>query len=199
MIVLGITGGIGAGKSRILKHLKEEYGAIILEADKLAHELTQPGKDIYNRILSEFGEEILLNDESGCIDRAKLSAIVFKDEEKLRLLNNITHPMVKQYILNDIEEKRACGVSLYVIEAALLIEDGYDKICDSIWYVYASEETRIARLMDNRGYSRQKCIDIINSQSGDEYYRKYANFTINNEKNFENSTKQIKVQLNMLL
>ena len=107
--------------------------------------------------------------------------------------------MVKQYILNDIKEKRTQNIKLYVIEAALLIQDGYKTICDEIWYIWASEETRISRLMANRGYSLEKCKQVINNQENEDYYRKYTNYTINNEKSIEDSSKQLKVLLNKFL
>ncbi len=200
MVVLGITGGVGSGKSRVLYDLKENHDAYIIEADKLAHELMKPGQTIYNQIVKEFGEDILCKEEPYEIDRALLSNIVFNDKDKLKLLDSISHPLVKKYIVEDIESKRAEGkVKLFVIEAALLIQDGYASICDEIWYVWVSKEERIKRLMEGRGYTREKCLSMMNSQESDEYYKKYANFTINNEFDYTNSSKQLKVRLNKLL
>lgn len=197
MKVLGITGGIGCGKSFILKQLKDDYGAYIIETDSLAHSLMKKGQIIYDAIVKEFGEEILSLD--GEIDREKLGKIVFSDKDKLKKLNSISHPLVKQYILDDIQKKRALNTKLYVIEAALLIQDGYKTICDQIWYIWASEETRINRLMSNRGYSLEKCKQVIKNQENEDYYRKYTNYTINNEKSIEDSSKQLKVLLNKFL
>ena len=200
MKILGITGGVGSGKSRILYELKEDYGAYVIEADKLAHELMEPGRSIYNKIIEEFGKEILLNEPPYAIDREKLGGIVFNDGDKLGLLNSISHPLVKEDILRQIDEARDKGdVKLFVIEAALLIEDGYKDICDEIWYVWVDREERIRRLIAQRGYTREKCISIFDSQSPDEYYKKYADFTINNQKNYENSSKQLKLRLNKFL
>ena len=199
MIVLGITGGVGSGKSRILYDLKENYNAYVVEADKLAHTLMEPGQDIYNEVAKAFGEGILEEEYPHKIDRNKLGAIVFSDKSKLEMLNSITHPLVKKHILEDIETKRnEREIKLFVIEAALLIQDGYKEICDEIWYIWVSVEERIKRLMSGRGYSREKCISMINSQDDENYYKKYTNYTINNEFDYENSSKQLKVRLNKL-
>ncbi|MBQ7706195.1 MAG: dephospho-CoA kinase [Lachnospiraceae bacterium] len=200
MKILGITGGVGSGKSRILHELENEYGAYIIEADSLAHELMEPGMPIYIDVIKEFGKDILLSDEPYCIDRKKLGNIVFNDENKLKKLNSIIHPAVKKDILRQIEFKRNEGKTpLFVIEAALLIQDGYKDICDEIWYIWVSREERIKRLEKQRGYTREKCISMFESQESDEYYKKYANFTINNENSYENSSKQLKARLNIFL
>ncbi|MBQ9610034.1 MAG: dephospho-CoA kinase [Lachnospiraceae bacterium] len=200
MIILGITGGVGSGKSRILYDLKENYNAYIVEADKLAHELMQPDKSIYNEIVSTFGRSILKEEPPYYIDREKLGNIVFNDSERLTVLNGIVHPLVKEEIIRQINEARDSGkYELFVIEAALLIQDGYKSICDEIWYIWVGREERIRRLMIQRGITREKCISIIDSQETDEYYKKYANFTINNQNNYENSSKQLKERLNKIL
>lgn len=197
MIVLGITGGVGSGKSRVLKELSEKYNAYVIEADKLAHKLMEKGEIIYNNILKTFGNDILDSEKN--IDRAKLGNIVFNDKEKLEVLNKISHPYVKQAIIDDINEKRRENmIKLFVIEAALLISDGYKEICDEIWYIYVSKEERVKRLKLQRGYSEEKCNSMFNSQESDEYYKLYADFTINNEKSFDFSSKQLKDRLNML-
>ena len=198
MKILGITGGVGSGKSRVLDELKKEYGAYIVEADKLAHELMKPGKNIYNQIKKCFGDEILTNEAPYEIDRAKLGQIVFSNNDKLKLLNSIIHPMVKKNIIEDIEEKKKKGdIKLYVIEAALLAQDGYDRICDEIWYVWASRKERTKRLMDGRGYSKEKCDSMINSQADDSYYKEHSNYVINNDSDYE--TKQLKARLNIFI
>ncbi len=200
MIVLGITGGVGSGKSKVLYDLKENYDAYIVEADKLAHELMEPGKDIYKAVVKEFGRDILSDTEPFYIDRSKLGEIVFNDKAKLNTLNNLSHPIVKENIKKQIKEHQEAGnTKLFVIEAALLIQDNYQEICHEIWYVYVSKEERIKRLMASRGYTYDKCISMFNSQEPDDYYKKYANFTINNDFSYENTSKQLNVRLNKLL
>ncbi len=199
MYILGITGGVGSGKSAVLNELRDNHGAYIIEADKLAHELMMPGKDIYNRIVDNFGEEILCDGIGSIIDRAKLADIVFSDENKLQILNNISHPCVKAEILRRIEEEKKKGTKLFVIEAALLIQDGYKEICDDIWYIWVSRELRTKRLMESRGYTLKKCNSIYVNQESDEYYRSNSDYVIDNEKDFSNTVKQINVLLNKKL
>lgn len=200
MKILGITGGVGSGKSRVLYDLQKNYGAYVVEADKLAHELMEPGMPIYDRIVETFGSSILSKEPPYNIDRQLLGQKVFSDNEKLQILNNISHPMVKDSIMARIEQARSDGkISLFVIEAALLIQDGYKAVCDEIWYIWVGREERIRRLMLQRGYTREKCISILDSQDSDDYYRKYTDFTINNQLDYENSSKQLKARLNKFL
>lgn len=191
MRVIGITGGIGTGKSTILNLLRDNYNAYIVETDKLAHKLMLPGELVYQEIVKCFGEDIL--QEDGVIDRGILGGIVFSDSQKLNQLNSIVHPAVKEYILQDIKHKRnEKEVPYYVIEAALLIEDGYKAICDELWYIYAKKEERIRRLVAGRGGSREKWEQIIENQSPEEYYRTNCNVTINNGTNLENTINIVK-------
>lgn len=191
MKIIGITGGIGSGKSTVLKLLKEEYNAYIVETDVLAHRLMQRGNKTYINIVNGFGEAIL--DENKEIDRAVLGTLVFQHEEKLQLLNSIVHPDVKQYIRNDIDAKKQQGkVDLYIIEAALLIEDGYKEICDEIWYIYADEELRIKRLLNSRGGTRQKWLNVIRNQANDKYYRDNCEHIVNNDEDFVKTSGIIK-------
>lgn len=191
MKIIGITGGIGTGKSTVLNLLKQEYHAYIVEADKLAHELMLPGEAVYHRITDIFGTDILNID--GTIDRNRLGAIVFKDADALRKLNGVVHPAVKQYIIKDMEAKKKEGnVEYYVIEAALLIEDGYKTICDELWYIYVEREERIRRLIAGRGGSREKWEHVIGNQSSDDYYRMNCDYVVDNGSSFEHTINIVK-------
>lgn len=191
MRVIGITGGIGTGKSTVLNLLRDNYNAYIVETDKLAHKLMLPGEMAYQEIVKCFGKDIL--QEDGAIDRGILGGIVFSDSQKLNQLNSIVHPAVKEYILQDIKHKRnEKEVPYYVIEAALLIEDGYKAICDELWYIYAEKEERIRRLLAGRGGSREKWEQIIENQSPEEYYRTNCDVIINNGTNLENTINIVK-------
>ncbi len=184
MKIIGITGGIGTGKSTVLNFLKQEYNAYIVEADRLAHELMLPGEAAYRQITDIFGTAILSTD--GTIDRNRLGTIVFGDAEALRKLNAVIHPAVKQHILQDIEARKKEGnVKYYVIEAALLIEDGYKTICDELWYIYTEREERIRRLIAGRGGSREKWEHVIGNQSSDDYYYANCDYVIDNGRGFE--------------
>lgn len=194
MKILGITGGVGSGKSRVLYDLEQEYHAYILEADKLAHELMEPGQSIYNKIIDVFGSDIL--DVDGRIDRQKLGAIVFSDSAKLEILNSISHPLVKDEIKKRISDiKNAGNVKLFIIEAALLIEDGYKEICDEIWYIHVPKEERIKRLMLQRGYTEEKCNNIFDSQSDEDFYISNCDYIIENGGTYEETHTQLNVRL----
>jgi dephospho-CoA kinase len=181
MKFIGLTGGVGAGKTTVLKQLKRLTRSRILIADEIAHELMEPGCDCYRRIRESFQEEdIWLSD--GSINRQALAARLFSDREKRELLNSIVHPAVKRYILGEVERERQAGGYDYVIlEAALLIEEHYDELCDELWYVYASPATRKKRLMADRGYTEQKVDQILAAQLPDETYRKFCKRIINND------------------
>ena len=178
--ILGITGGVGCGKSTVLDILQKEYGAYVIQADIVAHELMEPGQISYNAIVENFGKKILAED--GRIDRKALGAIVFADEEKLALLNSLTHPAVKEEIRRRIAESRDPFI---VIEAALLLEDHYDEICDEIWYVYADREVRFQRLAASRGYTREKSQSMMDNQMSDDELHQRCQAVINNSGTLE--------------
>ncbi len=191
MKIIGITGGIGTGKSTVLKILKEEYNAYIIETDRLAHALMNPGEEAYKQIVAVFSEEIL--NEAGEIDRGVLGQLVFRNKNKLQQLNAIVHPAVKQYILRDIEEKRQENKTVYyVIEAALLIEDGYKEICDELWYIYAARDIRVQRLLSGRGGTKEKWLQVISNQSSEDFYREHCDVMIDNGEGLEKTKISIK-------
>ena len=156
MRFIGITGGVGAGKSAILSYLAEKPNTKVLLADEIAHELMEPGTSCYQRIVERFREEdIFLVDLNGQLsssfDRKKLAQIIFSDDEKRDAMNAIVHPAVKEYVCNVYEKEKERGeLKLLVLEAALLIEEKYDEICDELWYIYTSKENRRQRLMATR-------------------------------------------------
>lgn len=175
---IGITGGVGAGKSTVLGYLKEKYGAKIYMADNIAHILEEPGHDCYNMLISEFGNEIL--DSDGKIDSKKFAGIIFNNQEALDKVNSIVHPEVKKYVLDKIREEEALGTKYFILEAALLIEDGYACILDELWYVHTDALTRRERLKKSRGYSDKKIDSIFASQLSESEYRKACRYTIDN-------------------
>lgn len=185
MQIIGITGGVGSGKSQVLSFLGEKYNAVICQADQVAWKLQEPGEVSYCKIVEHFGTEILNEDKT--INRGKLGAIVFNDEKELQVLNQITHPAVKAYIVDWIEQEKKKGTELFVIEAALLLEDNYDKICDVIWYIYTREEVRRVRLKESRNYSDEKIDSMIASQLPESYFREHCQIVIDNSGDFEDT------------
>lgn len=192
MKFIGLTGGVGAGKTTVLKALKQLYKVRILIADEIAHEQMEPGTLCYKKLHQEFGAYDIWRDGGG-IHRPKLAELLFSDEEKRKKLNGIVHPAVKEYILGEVEKERQKGYYDYVIvEAALLIEEHYDKLCDELWYVYASPENRKKRLMADRGYSEQKVAQMFAAQFPDETYRKYCQVVIDNDQDEAHVIEQLR-------
>lgn len=192
MKFIGLTGGVGAGKTTVLKAMEQMYRVRILIADEIAHEQMEPGPPCYQKLREAFGHCDIWR-VNGCIDRPKLGELLFSDDEKRRLLNGIVHPAVKEYILGEVERERQNGVYDYVIlEAALLIEDHYDALCDELWYVYASPQTRKRRLMADRNYSEQKVEQIFAAQLSDETYRSFCQVVIDNDRDEQYVLEQIR-------
>lgn len=188
MKVIGITGGVGSGKSRVLAYLEEAYGAVICQMDETARSLQKKGTRCFERIVEVFGHEIL--DAQGELDRAALGSIVFASEEKLAQLNGIVHPEVIRHVAKDIQSKEAQGRSLYVVEAALLPDVGKE-LCDELWYIYAKESVRRERLKASRGYTDEKISQMIASQPQEERFRSTCSVVIDNSGSFEDTMKQI--------
>ena len=194
MKVIGITGGVGAGKSEILKYLKEKYGAIVVEADKVGHMLMEPGGACYYSIVEKFGSSVLNGDQT--INRGKLGKIVFSDEGLLRELNKIIHPRVKSHIVSEIAKERAYHrTNYFVVEAALLLEDHYDVICDELWYIHTDEEVRGKRLKEARGYDDEKIASICANQKSPAEFRSACQVVIDNSGDLADTYRQIEEQL----
>ena len=190
MKTIGITGGVGAGKSTVLDYLKKECGAFVIQADQVGHLVMEPGQECYQPIIKLFGKEIIKKDKT--IDRRMVSDVVFSHAEKLEQLNAIIHPAVKRYIRKCLEEQKQAGREICVVEAALLLEDHYQEFCDEIWYVHTDEEIRISRLMESRGYTREKSENIIHNQASEEFFRAHADYVIENNGDLEATHRQIK-------
>jgi dephospho-CoA kinase len=195
MKFIGITGGIGAGKSEILSYLAKKPATRVMLADEIAHDLMEPGTDCYNALRACFGSEDIYRAD-GSFDRPKLAAVIFGSEEKRRRLNAIVHPAVREYVTQQAaKERRAGRIALLVLEAALLIEEHYDEICDELWYIDTDEEIRRARLKASRGYSDEKIDRIFASQLGDAVYRAHCLRVIDNNGAPEDAFAQIEEAL----
>lgn len=187
--IIGITGGIGSGKTQVLTILEEQYGAYIIIADDVSRRLSQPGEISYTKIVDYFGPTLLLAD--GSIDRAKLAEIVFSDLRELEILNSFIHPYVKEDILRQIDLALLAGYPYIAIEAALLIEDGYQSICDELWFIRTSLEIRKQRLIKSRGYSEQKIASIMKNQLEESLFELQCDHIVENDQNIENLRRQI--------
>ncbi len=190
MKTIGITGGIGAGKSQILSYIEAHYNCIVIRADETAHSLQQPQNACYDQIVALLGTEIL--QENGLIDRKKMAAVIFQDEEKLQGINAIIHPEVKKCILRQIKEAKEAGEADFMfVEAALLIEEHYDEILDEMWYIHADREIRSRRLSESRQYSDEKIADIMKGQLSEEDFRRHCSVEIVNNGDLKATYEQI--------
>lgn len=184
MKVIGITGGIGSGKSLVADIMVKKYNAYNINTDRIAYEQMLPGGISYSGVVEYFGKGIL--NEDGTIDRSRLSRIVFNDREKLLKLNSLTHPNVLIEVQKVIDKKRAeKNVPYCIIETALMIESGYDAVCDEVWYVHSPADIRRQRLKSSRGYTDEKIDAIFASQSKEQDFFKKFDKVIYNEDNMD--------------
>ncbi len=189
MKVIGLTGGVGSGKSFAARLLKEEFHALLLISDDLGHIAMETGSVGYHRIVKRFGKEILSEDES--IDREALAAVIFRDEDARRDLNGIIHPIVLEYIRSYIEERKS-QKGIIILESAILFESGCDKYCDEVWYVRVSKEIRKKRLAQNRGYTEEKTESIMDKQLSEAEFLKRCQVVLNNNGTLEELLLQIR-------
>lgn len=189
MKVIGVTGGVGAGKSEILNYIADNWNATVVEADEVGYLVMKPGKSCFAPIVELFGPGIL--QEDGTLDRTRIAQMVFEDKNLLEKLNAIVHPAVKKYIRKAIQREEENETDFFIVEAALLIEDKYDEICDELWYIYADEEVRKERLIEGRGYSEKKVREIMANQLSEDEFSSHCDFEIDNSGDFEETKKQL--------
>lgn len=194
MKIIGITGGVGAGKTQVLEYLRERTDCRVIMADRVAHELEAPGTACYRQIVGLLGRKILAED--GSIDKSRMAARIFGDEALLAQVNAIVHPAVKNEIQRVIEEEKQTGKLQYLfIEAALLIEDGYEQIVDELWYIHAKEKIRRQRLRERRHYSDEKIDRIMQGQLSEEAFYRHCPVVIENNGTLESVYRQIDEKL----
>lgn len=190
MRVIGITGGVGCGKTQVLSYIKNKYNCEVILADEVAHMVKEPGQSCYEALVDLLGKEILAPD--GQIDRGAMAEKIFKDEVLLKQVNELIHPAVKEYNLRAIQKAREEEkLHFLFIEAALLIEDGYGQIVDELWYIYATEAVRRVRLKESRSYSDEKITGILGRQLSEEEYRRHCKVVIDNSGDLKDTYEQI--------
>jgi len=158
MHVIGLTGGIGTGKSSVAAIL-QEHGAEILNADLVGHEVYLPGRPAYDDIVAEFGTAVVADD--GTIDRKKLGPIVFADPAKLARLNAITHPRIKEEMRRRLLDLELAGAQVAVLEAALLFDAGWDDLTDEVWVTVVDAETAARRTSERSGIPVKQVLERI--------------------------------------
>jgi dephospho-CoA kinase len=178
MKVIGLTGGIGSGKSTVSQFLTE-LGAVVIDADKVGHEALKPGTELWREVVAAFGRQTLTPD--GDIDREKLGEIAFSNPDSLVRLNRIMHPRLYEVVKAQIEECRRQGTGVVVLEAPLLIEAGWTSLVDKIWVTVASEATVLRRLQERTGLSEPESLARIRSQLASTERVRYADVTIDTD------------------
>ncbi|MCX8130147.1 MAG: dephospho-CoA kinase [Clostridia bacterium] len=189
MKVIGVTGGIGSGKSTVTKILSD-FGAEVIDADIIAWKIVEKGQEALQEIVKHFGEEILT--ESGELNRKKLGNIVFSENDKLESLNRITHKYIIERIIDRINSLRASEAGLVVVDAAIPFRHGFLDVVQEVWVVIADMELRIKRVMDRNGLTYNEVHDRIMSQKSDEEYMKLADKVIINNGSAEDLVIQVK-------
>lgn len=184
--VIGVTGGIGSGKSLLLTILERDYGAFIIQTDQIARQLQDPGEPGYQALVEAFGTDILSSDQT--LNREYLANLIFRDQDALNKVNRMIHPLVWRRVKELIN---STDRPLIVLESALLSEKP-DDICDELWYLYTSRAVRIKRLMESRGYSREKAEMIMSSQPSEQQFKELADHIILNDGTVAELESQIK-------
>ncbi len=190
MLVVGLTGGICSGKSTVAA-MFGRLGAVVIDADRVAHELQAPGRPVYEAIVSAFGREVV--GEDGRIDRRRLGAVVFADPRARARLEQILHPAIVEECERRIQQAHASGAAVCLLDAALLIESGRHARFDMMILVDASEAVQLDRLMSRMGLSREEALQRIRSQMSREEKRRRAKFVIDNGGALEDTERQVKV------
>ena len=194
MRFIGITGGVGSGKSELLAYIQKHYICRICLADDVAKQLQRPGESCYEPLIDLLGRDVL--DEDGQISKVRMAEKIFADDSLLAEVNAIIHPRVKDYILNEVVKAREEGrLELFFLEAALLIECGYREYVDEMWYVYTKESIRRERLAKSRGYSKEKIDSVMAAQLSEEEFRAGSDFVIDNSHDLADTFRQIDQKL----
>ncbi|MBN19127.1 MAG: dephospho-CoA kinase [Chloroflexi bacterium] len=189
MFVIGLTGGIGTGKT-LVSNILSSLGASLINADKIGHKIYEPNSDGWIEVIKTFGKEIL--NENQEIDRKKLGSIVFKDKKYLDQLNSITHPRIYSEIESELEINSNNGVKVSVVEAALLIEANWTSIANQVWITVAKENTIYNRLETRDGLNIEAIKSRISSQMPSKEKLKFADVIIENDSSIKDLETKVK-------
>ena len=185
---LGLTGGIASGKSTADEFFKKREIPII-DSDLIAHRIMEIGQNGYKAVVDYFGNDILHDDQT--IDRRKLGAIVFNDREKLKKLNEITHPLVHQEIEQQMVQYRANHEKLVVIDVPLLFESGFESLCNGVLVISITPELQLERLMKRNNFAKKEAIARINNQMPLSEKEKRATYVVTNTGTIDDLEKKL--------
>jgi dephospho-CoA kinase len=198
MYVIGLTGGIGSGKSTVAK-LLEEYGAAVLSADLVGHEVYQPGRPAWQELVDAFGREVVASD--GTIDRKKLGGIVFadpNDQRPLKRLNSITHPRMKGMMRERLAELQQQSVPIAVLEAALLFDADWDDLTDEVWVTVVPPEVAARRTAERGGLAVEQVLSRIQAQMSNEERITRSDIVVDTNCDLEGTARQVEQQWSQL-
>ncbi len=190
MKVIGLTGGIGSGKSTVSRFLAE-LGAVILNADEIGHDALKRGTEISRQISAAFGRQVLT--PGGDIDRRKLGAIIFKNDSARKQLDLIMHPRMYEMVRVRLEDYRRQGTRVVVLEAPLLLEAGWTSLVDEIWVTVAPESKVLKRLQERAGLSAPEALARIRSQMPSEERAKHADVIIDTDCDLAELKSRVKI------
>jgi dephospho-CoA kinase len=195
MHVIGLTGGIAAGKSTVSETLREG-GAVVIDADRVGHAAYQPGTETHAALVEAFGEQIVA--PNGEIDRRALGGIVFADPAQRERLQGIVWPRMKAMMRGQLEELRAGGTEVVVIEAAVLLEAGWQDLVDEVWVVQVPEEVATERLISRNGFSAEDARARIRAQLTNEERARGARVVIDNSGDIEEARARVRAEVERL-
>lgn len=188
-IVIGLTGSIATGKSTVASMFMD-LGIPVIDADRIAREVVEPGEEAYKKVVETFGEEILLEDRS--LNRPKLGRIVFSDEEKRNQLNSIVHPAIRKRMLEKRDAYLKKGERCVVLDIPLLFESKLEHFVDKIIVVFVDENVQLKRLLDRNQLTKEEALQRIRSQMPVKDKLELADAAIDNNGTIEHSFKQLK-------
>lgn len=190
-MVIGVMGGIGSGKSEVLKYMENKHNAVIIEADKIAHDILYNDENVKAKAKKMFPDAF----DGDEINSGKLADIVFNDPNKLEALNALTHPPTIDEIIYQITNAKTKYV---VVESALFLGEEASDLVDERWFIYCDKKERIRRLVETRGYSKEKAVAIIANQPNDEDYNSAADEFIDNTGSFDKTIEQVDFALSTM-
>lgn len=196
MYVIGLTGGIGSGKTTVADMLREK-GAVILSADRLGHQVYRPGTPAWQAVVDAFGRQVLASD--GSIDRQKLGAIVFADAEARKRLNAITHPPMREMMRQRLADLASQGTAVAVLEAALLLDAGWDDLVDEVWVTALPAAVAAQRIAARGALTYEEALARIRAQLSDEERIKRADVVIDTDCSLAETRRQVEEQWSRLL
>ncbi len=195
--IIGITGGIGAGKSLVLDYIKANYRSRILLTDEIGEEVVAPGGMCYTRLKQLLPKEAF--DKKGFMNREAVSKLMYDDPDLRQKMNDLIHPAVGIYLVTEIDKEKRHGLlDFVIIESALYDGSGFATLCDEVWSVNADTEVRKKRLMEDRGYSEEKVDSIIASQAAYDKMRKRLPVQIDNNGDCEKTYARIDAEMNRI-